>query len=341
MTGKEIRLAARPTGWPSAETFATATVDIPQPAEGQVLVRNLFMSVDPYMRARMNDVKSYVPPFQVGQPLEGGAIGEVIESRAPDLKAGDIVQSMRGWRDYFVAPAADLRAVDRSITPLSTYLGVLGMPGFTAWVGLKLVELKPTDRVFISAAAGAVGSIAGQLAKLRGNFVVGSAGSADKVKLITNELGFDAAFSYRDGPASGAPPLTASALRQRLTEAAPDGIDVYFDNVGGDQLEAAIACMRDHGRIAACGSISRYNEQGAQAGPRNMHLVVTRRLTIRGFIVLDWVKERKAFLSDVAPLVASGQLKARETVIEGLENAPHAFLEMMRGGNTGKMVVKI
>jgi len=341
MTGREIRLAARPKGWPTAETFATASVDVPSPAEGQVLVRNLFMSVDPYMRGRMNDVKSYVPPFQVGQPLEGNALGEVIESRVPDLKPGDIVQSMRGWRDYFVAPATDVRVVDRNVTPLTAYLGVLGMPGFTAWIGLKLAELKPTDRVFISAAAGAVGSVAGQLAKLRGCYVVGSAGSDDKVALLTREFGFDAAFSYRDGSASGSPPLTSAGLRQRLTEASPDGIDVYFDNVGGDQLEAAIACMRDYGRIAACGSISRYNDETAQPGPRNMFLIVTRRLTMRGFIVLDWGRERKTFVSEVAPLVASGQLKARETVIEGLENAPHALLELLRGGNTGKMIVKI
>ena len=298
------------------------------------------MSVDPYMRGRMNDVKSYVPPFQVGQPLEGGAIGEVVESRAPDVQAGDVVQSMRGWRDYFVAPAMEVRVVDRTITPLSAHLGVLGMPGLTAWVGLKLAELKPTDRVFVSAAAGAVGSIAGQLAKLRGCFVVGSAGSEDKVRLIKEELGFDAAFSYRDRTAAGAV-LDASGLRRRLSEASPDGIDVYFDNVGGDHLEAALACMREHGRIAACGSISRYNDEVPQPGPRNMFLVVTRRITIRGFIVLDWVRERKPFLSEVTPLVASGQLKARETVIEGLENAPHAFLEMLRGGNTGKMIVKI
>lgn len=298
------------------------------------------MSVDPYMRGRMNDVKSYVPSFQVGQPLEGGAIGEVVESRAPDVKAGDVVQSMRGWRDYFVAPAMEVRVVDRTITPLSAHLGVLGMPGLTAWVGLKLAELKPTDRVFISAAAGAVGSIAGQLAKLRGCFVVGSAGSEDKVRLIKEELGFDAAFSYRDATAAGSV-LDASGLRRRLSDASPDGIDVYFDNVGGDHLEAALACMREHGRIAACGSISRYNDEVPQPGPRNMFLIVTRRITIRGFIVLDWVRERKPFLSEVAPLVASGQLKARETVIEGLENAPHAFLELLRGGNTGKMIVKI
>jgi NADPH-dependent curcumin reductase CurA len=230
--------------------------------------------------------------------------------------------------------------VDRTITPLSAHLGVLGMPGLTAWVGLKLAELKPTDRVFISAAAGAVGSIAGQLAKLRGCFVVGSAGSEDKVRLIKEELGFDAAFSYRDATAAGSV-LDASGLRRRLSDASPDGIDVYFDNVGGDHLEAALACMREHGRIAACGSISRYNDEVPQPGPRNMFLIVTRRITIRGFIVLDWVRERKPFLSEVAPLVASGQLKARETVIEGLENAPHAFLELLRGGNTGKMIVKI
>jgi NADPH-dependent curcumin reductase CurA len=340
VTGREIRLAARPKGWPSTETFVTATVDLPAIGDGQVLVKNLFMSVDPYMRGRMNDVKSYVPSFQVGQPLEGGAIGEVVESRAPDVKAGDVVQSMRGWRDYFVAPAMEVRVVDRTITPLSAHLGVLGMPGLTAWVGLKLAELKPTDRVFISAAAGAVGSIAGQLAKLRGCFVVGSAGSEDKVRLIKEELGFDAAFSYRDATAAGSV-LDASGLRRRLSDASPDGIDVYFDNVGGDHLEAALACMREHGRIAACGSISRYNDEVQQPGPRNMFLIVTRRITIRGFIVLDWVRERKPFLSEVAPLVASGQLKARETVIEGLENAPHAFLELLRGGNTGKMIVKI
>ena len=334
MRGHEIRLAGRPKGWPTADTFEHATVDLPPLEDGQVLVRNLFMSVDPYMRGRMNDVKSYVPPFQIGKALEGGAIGEVVESRSSDLAAGDVVQSMRGWRDQFVAPAAELRKVDRRVQPLSSYLGVLGMPGLTAWVGLKLVDLKATDRVFVSAAAGAVGSIAGQLAKQRGCFVVGSAGSHDKVQLLTSEFGFDAAINYKTAAAEG-------GLRRQLAEAAPEGIDVYFDNVGGDHLEAALACMRDHGRIAACGSISRYNDETPSPGPRNMFLIVTRRLTIRGFIVVDHARELKAFLSEVAPLVHSGTIRVKETVVEGLANAPQAFIDLLRGGNTGKMVVRL
>jgi NADPH-dependent curcumin reductase CurA len=330
MTGREIRLASRPKGWPTLENFATASVELPALADGQVLVQNLFMSVDPYMRGRMNDVKSYVPPFQLDRPLEGGAIGKVVESKVPELPAGAIVQSMAGWRDYFVAKATDLRVVDASATPLSRYLGVLGMPGHTAWVGLKLGEVKAGDVLFISGAAGAVGSIAGQIAKQRGCTVIGSAGSAEKVALLRDELGFDAAFNYRD-----------EAVVKQLAVAAPDGIDAYFDNVGGDHLEAAIACMRDHGRIAACGSISRYNDEAASAGPRNMFMIVTKRLTMRGFIVRDWAREVKAFLTEVAPLVASGQIKALETVVEGLDNAPEAFISMLKGGNVGKMVVRL
>ena len=282
------------------------------------------------MRGRMNDVKSYVPPFQIGQPLDGGAIGRVVESTVPELAAGAIVQSMAGWRDYFVAKASDLRVVDGSVAPLSRYLGVLGMPGHTAWVGLKLAEAKAGDVVFISGAAGAVGSIAGQIAKQRGCTVIGSAGSAAKVAILRDQLGFAAAFNYRD-----------DEVRKQLAVAAPDGIDVYFDNVGGDHLEAAIACMRDHGRIAACGSISRYNDEAATPGPRNMFMIVTKRLTMRGFIVRDWVREVKAFLTEVSPLIASGQVMALETTVEGLENAPTAFIGMLKGENVGKMVVKI
>ena len=330
MTGREIRLASRPKGWPTLENFATASVELPALADGQVLVQNLFMSVDPYMRGRMNDVKSYVPPFQLDRPLEGGAIGKVLESKVPELPAGAIVQSRAGWRDYFVAKATDLRVVDASATPLSRYLGVLGMPGHTAWVGLKLAEVKAGDVLFISGAAGAVGSIAGQIAKQRGCTVIGSAGSAEKVALVRDELGFDAAFNYRDDD-----------VRKQLAAAAPDGIDAYFDNVGGDHLEAAIACMRDHGRIAACGSISRYNDEAPSAGTRNMFMIVTKRLTMRGFIVRDWVREVKAFLTEVAPLVASGQIKALETVVDGLDSAPEAFISMLKGGNVGKMVVRL
>ena len=330
MVGTEIRLAARPRGWPTLETFTEATRELPPLNDGDVLVRNLFMSVDPYMRGRMNDVKSYVPPFQIGEPLHGAAVGQVLESRAASVAPGAIVQSMRGWRDAFVAPASELRQVDTSVQPLSLHLGVLGMTGLTAWVGLNLVDVTAGDRVFVSGAAGAVGSVAGQLAKLRGCLVVGSAGSDEKVRALTGEFGFDAGFNYKSGD-----------IRGKLASVAPDGIDVYFDNVGGEQLEAALACMRDHGRIAACGSISRYNDEAPTPGPRNMFLFVTRRLTMRGFIVLDHVREMKTFAAEVAPLVQSGRLVARETVVQGLANAPQAFLDMLRGGNIGKMIVRI
>ena len=330
MKSTEIRLASRPRGWPTLDNFATVTVDLPALRDGDVLVRNLFMSVDPYMRGRMNDVKSYVPPFQLDQPLAGGAIGEVVESRDTTVKTGDIVLSMNGWRDLFVAPASPLRVVDGSVRPLSAYLGVLGMPGLTAWVGLKLGEVKAGDRVFISAAAGAVGSLAGQLAKLRGCFVVGSAGSTDKVRMLTGELGFDAAFNYKDAD-----------IKKELATAAPEGIDVYFDNVGGEHLEAALFNMREKGRVIACGAISRYNDEQATPGPRNMFLFVTRRLTMRGFIVSDWPSEMKNFVAEVAPLLAGKKIKAPETVIDGLERAPQAFLDLLRGANIGKMVVRI
>jgi NADPH-dependent curcumin reductase CurA len=330
MTSTQIHLAARPKGWPTFDTFATKTVDLPALADGQVLVRNLFMSVDPYMRGRMNDVKSYVPPFQIGQPLEGGTVGEIVESRAPNVKPGTHVLSTRGWRDYFVAPASELRLLDSTVQPLSAYLGALGMTGMTGWLGLRLLELKPGERLFVSGAAGAVGSIAGQLAKVRGCFVVGSAGSDDKVRMLTSDLGFDAAFNYK-----------ADDVRQQLASAAPDGIDGYFDNVGGTHLEAALACMRDRGRIAACGSISRYNDETPAPGPRNMFMIVTKRLTIKGFLVIDWPHETKNFLAEVGSLVTSGQIKARETIVEGLENAPQAFLDMLKGANVGKMIVKL
>ena len=330
MESREIRLASRPTALPSPANFSLVTVDVPAPADGQVLVRNLFISVDPYMRGRMNDARSYVPPFQVGQPLEGGAVGEVIESRAPAIAVGAIVISNKGWRDRFVAEPRELRVVDGSVQPLSVYLGALGMTGFTAWIGLDLVGLKAGEGIFVSGAAGAVGSIAGQLAKLRGCRVIGSAGSAEKVQLLTTELGFDAALNYKDGEVSA-----------QLKRAAPEGIDVYFDNVGGDHLEAAFSSLRDHGRVAACGQISRYNADGPVPGPRNMFFIVTKRLTIRGFLVFDWMKRMPEFLAEVAPLVTSGRIRSKETIVDGLERAPQAFIDLFSGENIGKMVVKI
>ena len=328
MQSREIRLASRPTGIPTLDNFDLVSVDVPPPAEGQVLVRNLFMSVDPYMRGRMNDVKSYLPPFQLGAPLEGGAVGEVIESGEPAVPQGSIVSSNKGWREHFVAGAREVRVVDRSVQPLSSYLGVLGMTGLTAWVGLDLVDVKAGDVVFISAAAGAVGSVAGQLAKIRGCRVIGSAGSAEKVRLVTGEFGFDAAFNYREGN-----------IAAQLKAAAADGIDVYFDNVGGDHLEAALSSIRTHGRIIACGTISRYNAEAP--GPRNLFLIVTKRLTIRGFIVLDSMSRIPEFLAAVKPYVTDGRVKSKETIVEGLDQAPRAFINLFSGENVGKMVVKL
>ncbi len=330
MESREIRLASRPRGAPTADNFTLATVDVPAPADGQVLVKNLYMSVDPYMRGRMNDVKSYVPPFQIGAPLDGGTIGAVIESRAAGIAKGDVVQSMRGWREAFVAPAAELRVVDRSVAPLSAYLGVLGVPGMTAWVGLNLVDTKAGDRVFVSAAAGATGSVAGQIAKLRGCFVVGSAGGAVKVDLLTKKLGFDAAFDYKQGDLVG-----------QLRRVAPEGIDVYFDNVGGDHLDAALSAMRLHGRIITCGAISQYNAETLPPGPKNLVLMIGKRLTMKGFIVSDWMRETPAFLKEVGGYLAAGKLVMEETIVEGIERAPQAFLGLLRGENVGKMIVKL
>ena len=313
---------------PTAANFELATVEVGSPAEGQVLVRNRLMSVDPYMRGRMNDVKSYVPPFELGVAMQGDSIGEVVESRAEGFASGDIVQSFFGWREFFVAAANGLRKVDPSVQPRSAWLGVLGVTGFTAWAGLQLVGVKAGDRVFISGAAGGVGIIAGQLAKLRGCTVIGSAGSPAKVAMLTGELGFDAAFNYRDGNLYG-----------QLMAASSKGIDVYFDNVGGEHLEAAISALRPFGRVAACGSISGYNDP--TPGPRNMPLIIGKRLTIKGFIVSDFEPQRAEFQAEVGGLLASGGLQGRETSVTGIERAPAAFLALFTGGNTGKMLVNL
>ncbi len=330
MTSREILLASRPQGRPGPENFTIARVEVPPPAEGQVLVRNRYMSVDPYMRGRMNDAKSYVPPFQIGRPLEGGAVGEVVESRAAGLAAGDIVTSMRGWRELFVAEGREVRRIEEPTSQLTVYLGVLGMTGLTAWVGLNLVDVAAGDRVFVSGAAGAVGSVAGQLARLRGCRVVGSAGSPEKVRVLVEQCGFDAAFDYRNGDLTG-----------QLRTHAPDGVDVYFDNVGGDHLEAALSAMRTRGRIVACGAISRYNDETPVPGPRNLPLVIGKRLTIKGFIVSDWLSQMPDFTREVSAYLRDGRLRAMETVVEGIERAPEAFIGLLRGDNVGKMIVKL
>jgi NADPH-dependent curcumin reductase CurA len=274
---REIRLAARPVGQPRETDFELVETDVPVPRDGEVLVRNLFMSVDPYMRGRMNDLKSYVPPFQLGATLEGGAIGEVAQSRHPDLKEGEFVISSLGWREHFVSDGRGLSRIDPSLGPFSAHLGVLGGTGLTAYVGLlDIGQAKSAETVFVSAAAGAVGSVVGEIAKLKGCRVVGSAGSDAKVAFLREELGFDAALNYK-----------SVGLEQALGGTCPGGIDVYFDNVGGDHLQAALNHMNPFGRIAACGMISNYNSTAPMPGPNNLGLIVRQRLTVRGFITSD------------------------------------------------------
>ena len=328
----EVRLAARPHGWPTAETFAIAETEVPDPGPGQLLVRNLMMSVDPYMRGRMDDRKSYSPPYQVGHALEGAAVGEVVASGVEDVKPGETVLHGHGWREYALVEARQATKIDPSVAPLSAFLGVLGMPGLTAYAGLFVTaEFKAGDVLFVSSAAGAVGQVVGQLAKLNGAArVIGSAGSPHKVKYLVEELGFDAAFDYHDGP-----------VKTQLTQAAPDGIDVYFDNVGGEQLEAAIGALKVHGRITACGMISVYNATEPVAAPRNLAMMVGKRLTMRGMLVRDHYGLEQKFIAEVAPLVADGRIRHRETVFEGLRSAPEAFLAMLRGDGIGKVLVRI
>jgi NADPH-dependent curcumin reductase CurA len=329
-TSREIRLAARPVGEPKPSDFELAEVELPEPGDGELLVRNQWMSVDPYMRGRMNDAQSYVPPFQIGQPLEGGAVGEVVASGNGGAEVGQTVLHGLGWREYALLPAANARVLDQDAGPPQAYLGVLGMPGMTAYVGLTdIAALKDGETVFVSGAAGAVGSAAGQIAKARGCTVIGSAGSAEKVAYVRDELGFDAAFDYHDGVA------------EQLAKAAPDGIDVYFDNVGGEQLVAAIGAMRTFGRIAMCGAISIYNATELPPGPYNITMAIPKRLNIRGFIVSDHADRMPDFLRDVGGWLREGKIRYRETVVEGLENAPGAFIGVLRGENTGKMLVKL
>jgi len=328
----EIRLAARPKGWPTLDDFSIVDVEIPAPAAGQILVRNLVLSVDPYMRGRMSDAKSYAAPYEVGQVMHGGALGEVVESTVDAFKPGDVVLHQAGWRTHAAIDAKYAVKVDPNAAPLTTYLGVLGMTGLTAYAGLfETAEFKAGDTVFVSGAAGAVGSIVGQLAKLKGaKRVIGSAGSAEKVRHLVEDLGFDAAFNYKDGP-----------VAEQLRAAAPEGIDVYFDNVGGEHLEAAIDSMNLHGHVTACGMISQYNSAEPDPAPRNLALVIAKRFTIRGMLVSDHLSLQPKFVADVAPLVASGELKYSETIVDGIRNAPQAFLDLLGGANTGKMLVRV
>ncbi|MET9156998.1 NADP-dependent oxidoreductase [Streptomyces parvulus] len=329
---REWHLVTRPVGWPKPEDFALVEAEVPTPREGQVLVRNLYVSVDPYMRGRMSAAKSYAEPYELGKAMQGGAVGEVVASNAEGFAVGDHVLHFLGWREYAAVNAKSAVKVDPDAAPLSTYLGVLGMTGLTAYVGLlRTASFKEGDTVFVSGAAGAVGSQVGQLAKLKGAArVIGSAGSDEKVRLLVDEYGFDAAFNYKDAPVS-----------EQLRATAPDGIDVYFDNVGGDHLEAAIGSLNLNGRIAICGAISVYNNTEPAPGPKNLARLIQTRGRIEGFLVGDHYDLQPKFVEEVGPWVASGALKYRETVVEGIENNLEAFLGVLRGDNTGKMIVKV
>ena len=330
-TTRQIALASRPHGEPEVNDFRVETVDLPELGDGEILVRNTVMSVDPYMRGRMNDVKSYVAPFEVDSPLDGGAVGEVIASRSTEVAVGSQVLHGSGWREHAILPAAAASAVDVEAAPASRYLGILGMTGLTAYVGLTAVaEMREGDTVFVSGAAGAVGQAAGQIARALGaRRVIGSAGSAKKVARI-RELGYDEAFDYKDGP-----------VRDGLRAAAPEGIDVYFDNVGGDHLEAAIGELRLFGRVALCGAISQYNATEPPPGPRNLSLAIGKNLTLRGFIVGQYAHLAQEYRSKAAEWLADGRLQGDETFRDGLENAPQAFIDLLGGANTGKMLVRL
>ncbi|MFG2170828.1 NADP-dependent oxidoreductase [Streptomyces niveus] len=332
-SGREWHLVARPHGWPKAEDFALREVPVAEPGEGRILVRNKYFSVDPYMRGRMNDVKSYTPPFKLDHPMDGAAVGEVVASDAEGFAVGDQVLHGLGWREYARVPAQYAVKVDASLAPLSAYLGVLGMTGLTAYAGLfETASFKEGDAVFVSGAAGAVGSQVGQLARIKGaSRVIGSAGSDDKVKLLTEEYGFDAAFNYKTG----------GSIKEQLKQAAPDGIDVYFDNVGGEHLEAALSSFNLHGRATICGMISQYNSTEATPAPRNLAVIIGKRLRLQGMLVNDHKALQPQFVKDVAGWLASGELKYRETFVEGIENGYDAFLGLLRGENTGKMIVTL
>ncbi|WP_418908587.1 NADP-dependent oxidoreductase [Glutamicibacter endophyticus] len=332
-TSTQILLAARPTGWPTEENFETRTVTYTELPAGQVRVRNEFLSVDPYMRGRMSDARSYVAPYEIGEQITGGAVGRVVESNAETLPVGALVLHQHGWSDTVQAPAETFRQVpDRQDLPSSLNLHMLGMTGMTAYVGLKEVAgLQEGETVFISGAAGAVGSAAGQIAKLMGaKRVVGSAGSDEKVELLTSKYGYDAAFNYKNGPAI-----------ELLAEVAPEGIDVFFDNVGGEQLEAALESFNNGGRAALCGAISSYNSTDTAKGPGNMSHLITRGLKLQGFTLGSYLQHADAFYADMGRWFSEGKIAYDETIVDGLENTVDAFIQMMRGANTGKMLVRL
>ncbi|NUR31648.1 MAG: NADP-dependent oxidoreductase [Catenulispora sp.] len=330
---REWQLTARPVGEPKATDFRLFQAEVGDPGPGQILVRNTWLSVDPYMRGRMNDVPSYIPPFQLDEPMTGGAVGVVVAAGDDvSVPVGATVSHFEGWREYALLDAAKVQVLDTSRVPAQAFLGVLGVTGLTAYVGLtEIAPVKEGDVVFISGAAGAVGSVAGQIAKKLGaSKVIGSAGGPEKVKRLTEDFGYDVGIDYREG-----------ALVEQLKRAAPEGVDVYFDNVGGDHLDAALVAMNLFGRIALCGAISAYNETSMPPGPPHLPLAIGKSLTLRGFTIGHHMKTAPEYIGKAAGWLAEGALRADETVVDGIDNALDAFFGLMSGANTGKMLVRL
>jgi NADPH-dependent curcumin reductase CurA len=327
---RQILLKSRPEGSPSLDNFELVERPSPTPGEGEVLMRTLYLSLDPYMRGRMSAAKSYAKPAAVGEPMVGGTVGEIVASRNPKFSVGDIVLGYGGWQDYALSSGTALRKLDPAAAPVSTALGVLGMPGMTAYVGLtEIGQPKPGETVVVAAASGAVGSVVGQIAKIKGCRAVGIAGGADKCRFVASELGFDACVDHR-----------ASDFARALEAACPKGIDVYFENVGGAVQQTVWPLLNDFARIPVCGLIAQYNSPTPMPGP-DMFSVLRKRLLLRGFIVSDFAVKQGDFLRDVGEWVRAGRLKYREDIADGLEQAPAAFLGLLQGKNFGKMLVRV
>lgn len=329
---RQIELKSRPEGVPTEANFQIGEETLSPIAEGEFLVLNEWMSVDPYMRGRMNDSASYVKPFQTGKPLEGGCVGKVIESLNADFAVGDYVLGNLGWREKWKSTGEGVSLVDPKLAPVQTFLSVLGMTGMTAWAGLtRVARLKSGSTVFVSAASGAVGSVVCQIAKLMDCRVIGSAGNAKKIAWLSEKAHVDKVFNYNE----------TEDLSGQLGTLAPNGIDVYFDNVGGEHLEAALDHMNIHGIIVSCGMISTYNSTEPVPAPRNLFKIIGKRVRMEGMLVSDFLDQRNAFLNDMSGWIKSGALVWEETVTDGLENAPEAFIGLFKGDNMGKSLVRI
>ena len=331
MLNKEIRLASRPAGMPTLDNFNIVDADMPQLNDGEVLVRTLYISVDPYLRGRMRAGRSYVPPFEVGEVIVSGVVGDVVESRAPEFAPGDTVNGMLGWRLYNVARAPELRKVDPLVAPVTTALGVLGMPGLTAYFGLlDIGKPKEGETVVVSGAAGAVGMTVCQIAKIKGCRAVGIAGSDEKNQYLTAELGVDAAINYK-----------SSEMSQALRDACPNGIDVYFDNVGGEVSDAVLPLLKHGARVVICGQISLYNLDKPDIGPRPQTYLLINSALMKGFIITEYAARFGEGVMNLAQWLVAGKLKYAETIAEGFENTPQAFLGLFSGDNLGKQLVKV